>query len=270
MKGKVVLIIGASSGIGKACAVQLSKEGYTVFGTSRKKEKLETDIIDGQIVWFLPMDVTVPNTIQQGVSQIIHLKGKIDVLIYSAGINVAGPIEETDDSEALLQFDVNFFGAFRVVKTIIPYMRENKNGLIIFISSLAGEFGLPFQAFYSASKAAINNFAEALQMECPFLKVVVIEPGDCNTYLPDNRIIVKGHNIDSSFYKNFQTVIRKQEYFERHGDDPKKIAQLVSKIVKNPSRIYYRIGKNVKLFSILGKTLPRTVVIKQIVKHYGV
>jgi short-subunit dehydrogenase len=265
---KVVLIIGASSGIGRACAVLLSKEGYTVFGTSRKKNDIVEDIIDGQKIWFLPMDVTIPHTIHQGVSQIIQLMGKIDVLIYSVGISLAGPIEETNDNETLLQFDTNFFGAHRVVKTVIPYMRENKNGIIIFISSLAGEFGLPFQSFYSASKAALNNFAESLQIECPFLKVVVIEPGDYNTSLPDNRIIVKGHK-NNSVYEKFQLVIKRQEELERHGADPDEIAQLITKIIKNPSKFYYRIGKNAKLVSILGKILPRRLVIKQVAKHYG-
>jgi NAD(P)-dependent dehydrogenase (short-subunit alcohol dehydrogenase family) len=266
---KVILIIGASSGIGKACALHLSKLGHTVFGTSRKVKEIEEIPIDGEKIMFLQMDVTDPKSIHQGIAKVLDIKGKIDVLIHNAGIGIAGPIEQTSEEEAKWQFDVNFFGAFRVTKAILPYMREWKDGLIIFISSLAGEFGLPYQAFYSASKSALNNFAEALQMECPFIKVVVIEPGDYNTSFTDNRVIVKGFNPDIPPYENFKIVIKIQEELERQGGDPMEIAKLVSKIVQNPSYFYYRIGKNANLISILGKLMPRRFVIREVARHYG-
>jgi len=215
------------------------------------------------------MDVTDSQSVQQGISRIIAQKGKIDILIHNAGVGLAGPIEQTDEKEAIWQFDVNFFGAFRVTKTVLPFMRERKEGLIIFISSLAAEFGLPFQSFYSASKAALNNFAEALQMECPFLKVVIVEPGDYRTSFPDNRVIVKEYSPATSSYKNCQVVIQKQEKAERQGANPDEIAQLISKIIKRPSGFYYWIGKNAKLIGVLGKLLPRKLVITAVAKYYG-
>jgi short-subunit dehydrogenase len=269
MKEKVILIVGASSGIGKACAFELSKEGHIVFGTSRKVKNWEEIPVGEKKFYLLPMDVTDDQSIFQGVSKIVEKEGKIDVLIQNAGVGLAGPIEETQEKEAIWQFEVNFFGAFRVVKNILPIMRKRKNGLIVFISSLAGEFGLPFQSFYSASKAALNNFAEALQMECSFLKVAVVEPGDYRTSFPDNRVMVKGYNPEISFYKNCQIAIQKQEKAERQSGNPEEVAKLISKIIKNPSRFYYRVGKNAKIIGILGKILPRRLVIEAVAKHYG-
>ncbi|MCX8014655.1 MAG: SDR family NAD(P)-dependent oxidoreductase, partial [candidate division WOR-3 bacterium] len=148
---KVVLITGASSGIGKACAIHLAQHNYIVFGTSRK---INTPTLTDQSFYLLPMDVTDNSSIQEGVSLIINEKGRIDVLINNAGIGIAGPIEETSDDEVLMQLNVNLIGQFRVTKAVLPYLRKQNSGLIIFVSSLAAEIGLPFQAFYSASKAA--------------------------------------------------------------------------------------------------------------------
>ncbi|MEO0091975.1 MAG: SDR family oxidoreductase [candidate division WOR-3 bacterium] len=266
-KDKVILITGASSGIGKACAIHLAQNNYIVFGTSRKINKLT---LTEQGFYLLPMNVTDTNSIQETVLQIIKDKGRIDVLINNAGFGIAGPIVETSDEEALMQFDVNFFGQFRVTKTVLPHMREQKAGLIVFISSLAAEIGLPYQAFYSASKAALNNFAEALQMECPFISVVVVEPSDYKTAFNDNRILIKAYGPKSLYYENCQRVIKKQIEFESKGSEPKEIAELILKIIRRKrKKFYYGIGRDAKLLLTLSKVLPRRFLLKEVAKHYG-
>ncbi|MCX7785248.1 MAG: SDR family oxidoreductase [candidate division WOR-3 bacterium] len=266
-QNKVVLITGASSGIGKACAIHLAQHNYIVFGTSRK---INTLTLTDQGFYLLPMDVTDNTSIQEGISFIIKDKGRIDILINNAGMGIAGPIEETGDDEALMQLNVNLIGQFRVTKAVLPYMRKQNAGLIIFISSLAAEIGLPYQAFYSASKSALNNFAEALQMECPFITVVVVEPGDYKTAFTDNRILAKGYNPKTSYYEKCQIVIEKQNEFERKGGDPKEIAELILKIIQRKrKKFYYGIGRDAKSLLILGKILPRRFLLKEVAKHYG-
>jgi short-subunit dehydrogenase len=264
---KVVLITGASSGIGKETSVYLAKKGLIVVGTSRLVERLEEVEVEGGKIYLYPLELRSPTLILSTTSKIIKQFGKIDILINNAGAGLAGPIEDTSYEEMVWQFEVNFFGHLRVIKAVLPYMRERNEGMIIFISSLAAEVGLPFQGLYSASKAAINRVAESLQMECPFLKVVVIEPSDYKTSFPENRRFV---NVCDSYYlKNFKKAIEEQEKHERQGSDPKEIAELIWKIIKDPKKFYYPIGKNARTLTILGKVVPHRLLLKEVMKYYG-
>src|SRR5690606_4416360 len=156
---KVVFITGASSGIGKAIAEHLQQKGFQVYGTSRnpQNKKLSFPLV--------ALDVTSQESIQAAVAQIISEVGKIDVLINNAGVGITGPIEETPDSEIKKAFNTNYFGPLQVIKAVLPHMREQRQGLIINITSIAGYMGLPFRGIYSASKGALELTTEAYRME---------------------------------------------------------------------------------------------------------
>src|SRR5258707_7541375 len=149
--GKVILVTGASSGIGLACATALQAKGHTVYGSSRDLKRIKS-------VSFKPieLDVTDDASVKAAVDKIIKAEGRIDVLVNNAGNGITGPLYAMPVEAAKKQFEVNFFGVVRVSSAVLPLMIENKQGLIINVSSLAGLFGLPYQGLYSASKFAVE------------------------------------------------------------------------------------------------------------------
>ncbi|MGD1994460.1 MAG: SDR family oxidoreductase, partial [Anaerolineae bacterium] len=179
---EVVLITGASSGIGKACADHLVQQGYRVFGTSRRAPFPPQPAKPGEPV-MIRLDVDDEASVGQVVGHLHQSVGHIDVVVNNAGFGVAGAVEDTTLAEARAQMETNFFGVVRVCRAVLPRMRERGAGLIVNVSSLGGVIALPFQAFYSASKFAVEGFTEALRMEVkPFgVQVVLIQPGDLST-----------------------------------------------------------------------------------------
>ena len=182
----VVLVTGASSGIGKACAELLFARGCRVYGTSRQAPRalVEARTSDlAPLLRMIPLDVTSDDSVDAAVGVVLACEGRLDAVVNNAGFGVAGAAELTTIEEAREQFETNFFGTVRVCRAVLPVMRQQGSGRILNISSIAGRIGIPFQAFYSASKFAIEGFSEALRMEvAPFgVKVVLIEPGDFRT-----------------------------------------------------------------------------------------
>ena len=175
---RVVLITGASSGIGKACADHLAKGGYRVYGTSRKPPSVAP-------FRMMQLDVTDDESVEGTVNELLKREGRIDVLVNNAGIAMAGAIEDTSVEEARTQLETNFFGAFRMCWVVVPTMRAQKYGYIVTISSIGGQIAIPFQGLYSASKFALEGLSESLRMEVrPFgIKVILIQPGDHRTAL---------------------------------------------------------------------------------------
>jgi short-subunit dehydrogenase len=159
---QVILITGASSGLGKAMAGILASQGHVVYGTSRSPspEKLPFKMI--------AMDVTNDQSVLAAVSVVVAAEGKIDTLINNAGMGIGGALENFSAEETQKQFDTNFFGLTTVIRTVLPFMRARKSGKIINISSIGGLMGLPFQGHYSAAKFAVEGYSEALSMEVRF------------------------------------------------------------------------------------------------------
>lgn len=186
--GKKVLITGAAAGIGAATAVLLAEQGYQVWGTTRDLAKINS-LADElrQKVTFLALDVTDDDSVRRGVAEFFRQAGGIDILINNAGYGVFGPLEEFSVAKAETLFSVNYFGALRMIQAVLPAMREQRNGLIINITSLAGTFVIPFQVHYSASKFALEALTEGLRQELrPFgIKVTSIAPGDIKTRFND-------------------------------------------------------------------------------------
>ena len=164
-----LLITGASSGIGKAAAALFAERGYQVFDLSRRGT--------------IPCDVSDEASVQRAVAEVMRRTDHIDVLILNAGFGISGPAECTPVEDVRRQMDVNFTGAVAVVQQVLPYMRRRRKGRIIFTSSVAAILPIPYQSFYSASKAAINAFALALQNEVRDygIRVSVLMPGDVRT-----------------------------------------------------------------------------------------
>lgn len=177
----VVLLTGASSGIGYDVAPLLVRYGYTVYGAARRVEKIEELASEG--VKALSMDVTDEASMEAAVQQIIDAEGRIDVLINNAGYGSYGAIEDVPIDEARRQFEVNLFGLARLTQLVLPHMRARGSGRILNISSMAGRITMPFGSWYHATKYALEAFSDALRMEVEEfgIDVVIIEPGGIKT-----------------------------------------------------------------------------------------
>lgn len=178
----IVLITGASSGIGAAAAARLAKRGFRVFGTSRRARSAHDNI-----EW-IEMDVCDDDSVRGGVEQVIAKAERIDALVCNAGYGIFGSIEEVTLDKAKAQFETNLFGVLRCARAVLPGMRERQNGRIVVVGSLAGRAPIPFQAHYSATKAALDALAQALSMECKpcGVQVSLVEPGDIRTAFNDH------------------------------------------------------------------------------------
>jgi NAD(P)-dependent dehydrogenase (short-subunit alcohol dehydrogenase family) len=267
MTSKVVLVTGASSGIGKECAELLSQSGHKVYRGSRSTE----DSLDaGKISLDVDSDVSV----NSALSRIVEREGRVDVVVNAAGFGIVGAVEDTSLSEAKKQFETNFFGVVRVCKAVLPLMRQQGSGLIINISSIAGLISLPFQAFYSASKFAVEGLTEALRMEVATfgIRVVLVEPGDFRTEFTKNRKQTNEAGNNSGYRERYLRALAVFEKEEANGDDPTNVARLVSRIVdKKSPRLRYSVGPaGERVVPALKQILPHKVYQWLFMKHYDI
>lgn len=251
---KTVVITGATSGIGRSTALIFRDRGYQVYGISRR---LGSD----EGVKYISADVTDFNSVENAFKQIKEEAGSIDILINNAGMGISGSVENTSTQDAKYIFDVNFFGAFNTMKAVIPYMREQGFGKILNISSVAGKLSIPFQAFYSATKGAINNLTEAIRIEVrPFnIQVMSIMPGDVKTDFTKNR--KKNAEDDAHYGKRIEKSISVMEKDEQNGMPSEYAAKVIYKVSqKKKLPLYKTIGFKYKLFVGLSKFLPARFV----------
>ncbi|MBI1815716.1 MAG: SDR family NAD(P)-dependent oxidoreductase [Deltaproteobacteria bacterium] len=238
---KVVLITGASSGIGKVCAEHLSARGYHVFGAQRRVPAAG----DHRAVEMIAMDVDDDRSVELGVRGIVEKAGHIDAVINCAGNAWMGAIEDTSIAEAKAQLETNFFGVLRVCRAVLPAMRRQGGGHIVNISSLAGVLGLPFSGLYSASKFALEGMSESLRLETRRhgVKVVLIEPGDFRSQLAVTRRTVNGTESNDTYRAAFEKFKLTQEKDEAGAPTPEPVALLVEQILRNPSpKLRYSVG----------------------------
>jgi NAD(P)-dependent dehydrogenase (short-subunit alcohol dehydrogenase family) len=259
---RVVLVTGASSGIGLACATHLAGRGYRVYGTSRRP---------GTGDFTLTMDVTDDQSVERGVALVLEREGRLDILVNNAGMGVAGPVENTSIEEAKRQLDVNFFGAFRVCRAVLPAMRSRRSGYIVNIGSIGGLIAIPYQAMYSASKFALEGLSESLRMEIrPFgIKVVIIEPGDHKTAITENRTAMSGGT--DAYGESFQAALARTAHDEQSGPGPEQVARLLYRIVNtsNP-RLRYTIGPAQQRAAVwLKRLLPYSVTEYSMRTYFG-
>jgi short-subunit dehydrogenase len=263
---KIVLITGASSGIGKSIGEFLHHKGYTVFGTSRNPASIQNALFD-----LIQLDVRDANSIQNAVKEVVKKAGRIDVLINNAGVGITGPIEETPTIEIKNNFETNFFGPIEVMKSVLPFMREQKSGVIVNITSIAGYMGLPYRGVYSASKAALEIISEAISMEVKHfgIHVVNVAPGDFATNIAAGRY--HAPVIDHSPYKQpYGSVLDQMNSHVDSGSNPDEMALAIYAILqeKNP-KLHYKIGAFMQKFSIiLKRILPDRMYEKMLMNHY--
>lgn len=179
---RVVLVTGASAGLGLATADLLASQGWTVVGASRRGTS-------GKGWVGLSLDVDNDESVRAGVASVIAEHGRVDALVAAAGWGLAGPVETTSVDEARAQVETNFWGVVRVTHALLPHFREHGGGRLVFVSSIGGLIAVPFQAYYSASKFALEGWAEALAYEVsPFnIDVTLIEPGNFKTDFTASR-----------------------------------------------------------------------------------
>jgi len=253
---QVVVITGGSSGIGSATAALFARKGWRVYELSRHQRH----VVDN--VTHVNCDVTNEAQCKAALATIIEQEKHIDVLISNAGYGICGPIEFTKTEDAKAMFDVNFFGALNITKAVLPYMRAQKSGRILFTSSVAAPLSVPFQSFYSASKAALNALALALQNEVrPFgIRVGVLMPGDVQTGFTDAR--QKNHDAqENAVYERAKNAVEAMEKDERNGMKPEQMAKLFYRMATKRFLPVYTVGGGMyKVFCLLDKLLPKTIV----------
>ena len=276
IKGKIILITGASSGIGKACAQAFQAKGAKVFGTTRNLKKhidsLDT-VKNNDNFEMIQLDVVSCDSVKNAVEYVINKEGRIDILINNAGFSLSGAVEDVSVEDAKKQFETNFFGAMRMINETLPLMRKQEEGLIINISSVAGFISIPFQSLYSASKYALEALIESLRIEVkPFgISTVLIEPGDVNTGFTTARVISNNSSKDISPYKKrFINSIDSMALNEKTAPGPQKVAKTIVKVseMKNPP-LRMQIGFQYKFVYFLKRILPERIREFFVAKLYG-
>ncbi len=271
MSSRVVLITGASSGLGRVCAEHLAALGHRVYGTSRGASFPGPDAPDAGPS-LIPMDVRDDASVRAAVDFVLARHGRLDVLVNNAGVGLAGSVEDTTPDEARDLFETNLFGAHRVCRAVLPTLREQRAGLIVNISSLGGLVTIPFQGFYSASKFALESMSEALRMEArPFgVRVTLLEPGDFKTNFTANRAFAAQAGDGSVYEERCRRAVAVMEHDEQGGADPMALARLVAALLeKRTPRPRYPLGMFFqKLLVGLKRFLPAGLVEKSIMAYY--
>jgi hypothetical protein len=211
------------------------------------------------------------DSIKACIHNIITENNSIDILINNAGVGITGPMEEIPIEEARAHFDTNFFGPLQVINTVLPYMRKQKSGLIINITSIAAHMGLPFRGLYSASKGALAKATEAYRMELKqhHIKMVNLAPGDFATNIASGRF----HSPlkeDSAYFKDYKKSLDLMDADVDSGENPIKLAKKVYSIIqKSQPKVNYKSGAFLQCFSVnLKHILPQKLFEKILLKHY--
>ena len=263
---KVVLITGGSSGIGKSIGEFLHQKGFVVYGTSRNPERISDSVFP-----LVALDVRNVDSIKAAVDNVISKSGRLDIVINNAGVGITGPLEEIPTAEIKNNFETNLFGPIEVIKAVLPQMRNQKSGLIINVTSIAGYMGLPFRSVYSSSKGALELITEGLNMEVkPFgIHITNVAPGDFATNIASGRFhapLIKGSPYETTYGNTLEMM---NEHVDS-GSDPNEMAKAIFSIIetKNP-KIHYKVGAFMQKFSIvLKRVLPDKVYEKLLMNHY--
>ncbi|MGA2521605.1 MAG: SDR family oxidoreductase [Acidimicrobiales bacterium] len=247
----MVLVTGASAGIGAACAELLHRHGWTVIGASRRGTSSGG--------WTgLVMDVDADQSVRAGVARVLADHGRIDAVVASAGWGLAGAVEHTTIDEAKAQVETNFWGAIRLVQAVLPAMRAEGGGRVVLISSIGGVVAIPFQGFYSASKFALEGLAEALAYEvAPFgVAVTLVEPGNIRTDFTANRKMAAGAAAHDAYRGALDKAVGVMARDEANGVAPEAVARSVRRVLdtrRPPRRV--SVGKAGERVGILAKRL---------------
>ena len=249
MEKKVVFITGASSGFGLSLAKMYIQHGDIVYGVGHKEFEL------AGLNYFV-CDVSDYSQVNNVVNTIISNEGRIDIVVSNAGIGISGAVEHTPLEDAYKIMNVNFFGAFHVLKSVLPHLRKQNSGRILVTSSIASYVPIPFQAFYSASKSALDSLICATRSEVIDynIQITSIQPADANTGFTNAR--TKATNDEG--YANCQKSVKAMEKGEQNGLTSDKVAKAIFKTSfkrRQPLRVV--VGTTYKFLTGILKLLPQ-------------
>lgn len=247
---KIAVVTGASSGIGRCTAEALRDGGCKVYDLSRRNIPIEN-------VVHIKTDITIQDDVLSAVENIISAEGRIDILVNCAGFGISGAVEFTSTEEAKKQFEVNFFGAVTVTRAVLPHMRAQGCGRIVNISSVAAVAHIPFQTYYSASKAAIESYTACLDNEVKIygVRATAVEPGDICTEFTDAR--QKSFEGDEAYGGRISRSVAGMEKDEQKGMSPEVAGKYIAKVaLRKKVKPVCAIGVSYKILSVLCKTFP--------------
>ena len=267
----IAIVTGASSGIGYEVSAQLRDAGYTVYGISRREVAPEG-------VTALCANVSDESALRAAVDEVARREGRIDLLCANAGMGISGPVEFASPEATRKIMNVNFFGQVYAAQAVLPYMRAQKSGTIVFTSSVAAPIAIPYQSFYSASKSAINSIALALRNEVREygIRVSAVMPGDSSTGFTDAR--EKLHDTgtaapenasENTAYPRCDAAVASMERDERGGIPPARVAAVIVRAArrKNPAPLYVA-GFKYRILLGLYNLLPARAAVWLVGKFY--
>lgn len=258
---RVVVITGGTSGIGEATSIYLRDKGFTVYSLARHLK-------DEPGINYLLCDVSNKESVEKAFFEVERREGKIDDVISNAGMGISGAFEYTSKEDANKILSVNLIGSTNVLSAAIPYLKKSK-GHMIQIGSIAGELPIPFQTYYSMTKASVEILAQSLSLELkPFgIRVSCVLPGDTKTGFTANR--VKGNNNDT-YGNRIARSVEKMEKDETKGASPIKVSKVIYRCLKRknpPTKV--AVGFSYKLIRLLIKILPTRFINWALYQLYG-
>lgn len=271
MDKQVILVTGASSGMGKDFALELIKQGHVVYGAARRTDRMaDLDEAGGKS---LALDLLDESQIEQVVQRIIKEQGRIDVLVNNAGYAVYGAVETVSMADARRQFEVNIFGLAAITKKVLPHMRQARAGKVINISSVGGKIYTPLGAWYHATKHALEGWSDCLRLELsPFnIDVVLIEPGIILTEFGDVMYKPMMERAKGTVYEEMTNTMAKasqEMYSKGQGSPASEITKLVVKAVHSPKpKTRYAGGRLAKPMLFMRRLLSDRIFDKLIMSQ---
>ena len=247
---KVALVTGSSSGIGYETALLLARNGFDTFATMRNmnksKEITEVSKKEDLPLKVMQLDVNDDRSVADAINNILNEKKSIEVVVNNAGYGLMGSVEDSSLDEIKAQFEINFFGAIRVMQKVIPILRKQKSGTIVNVSSIAGRIGFPMGSAYVSSKFALEGLSESISYELKQfgIKIVLIEPGVINT----NFAFVtpkKALEANSSYSQLMNKMEENLFSTIANGTPPKDVANVIlHSITKESPEHRYLVGND--------------------------
>ena len=260
---QIVIITGGTSGIGLATAKRLRAQGYKVYEFSRRPHADTPD--------HLSVDVTDERAVKAAVDALVDREGGVDILINNAGFGISGAMEFTDPQDAHRLMEVNLFGMDNMIRAVLPHMRKAGRGRIVNISSVAGLYAIPFQAWYSISKAAVRSLTLALANEvAPYgVQVTSVMPGDIKTGFTAAR--EKSSAGDEAYGGRISRSVQRMEKDEQGGMSPDAAARTIARVATKPGAVkpYYTIGLSYKCLVFLDRLMPCGLTRRLLYALYG-
>jgi NAD(P)-dependent dehydrogenase (short-subunit alcohol dehydrogenase family) len=260
----IVLVTGSSSGIGFHTSLFLARAGFYTYATMRNLDKSSqiVDIAreDNLPVEVLRLDVTDDKSVKDVINTIVVKQRRIDVVVNNAGYGSTGAVEDFSIDEIKAQFETNFFGAIRVIQSVLPIMREQRSGIIVNISSIGGRIAFPFSPSYASTKFALEGISEALQYEVDQfgIKVILVEPGIIKTNFFDNTLKAKRASDPASPYSELlQRRINRVKTMFENGTAPEEVAKVILKAITSLTpELRYLVGSDANSLIEKRKSVP--------------